>query len=76
MAAFYLSVHNSLVVSGLSRIEKLAQSYTCLYGASGRNQPVPTMPDAVVFAGVTQTILSAVLIFLFLLALRNYFRIK
>jgi hypothetical protein len=34
------------------------------------------MPDAVVLAGIAQTILSTILIFLFLLALRNYFRIK
>ena len=75
MAAFYLSISNALVVSisGLGRSEKLAQSYACLYG---KNERVPIMPDAVVLAGIVQTILSAVLIFLFLLALRNYFRIK
>ncbi|SEO18075.1 Uncharacterized protein YjbI, contains pentapeptide repeats [Nitrosospira multiformis] len=73
MAALYLSVNNGLVISGLSRSEKLMQSYVCLYG---KNELGPIMPDVVVFAGITQTIFSAVLIFLFLLALRNYFRIK
>lgn len=73
MAAIYLSVNNGLVISGLGRSEKLMQSYACLYG---KNELDPIMPDAVVFVGIAQTILSAVLIFLFLLALRNYFRIK
>lgn len=76
MAALYLSIHNGLVISGLGRAEKLTQSYACLYGSSGKDQLVPLMPDAVVFIGIAQTILSAVLIFLFLLALRNYFRIR
>jgi uncharacterized protein YjbI with pentapeptide repeats len=76
MDALYLSIHNGLVVSGLGRGEKLAQSYICLYGNSGKNQLIPIMPNTVVLVGIGQTILSAVLIFLFLLALRNYFRIK
>ena len=72
-AALYLSVNNGLVISGLGRSEKLMQSYACLYG---KNELGPIMPDAVVFSGIAQTVLSAVLIFLFLLALRNYFRIR
>ncbi|SFH54146.1 Uncharacterized protein YjbI, contains pentapeptide repeats [Nitrosospira sp. Nsp14] len=75
-AALYLSIHNGLVISGLGRAEKLAQSYACLYGREENSGFFPVMPDAVVFAGLIQTILSAILIFLFLLALRNYFRIK
>ncbi len=74
--ALYLSVHNGLVISGLGRTEKLAQSYACLYGNSGIEKLIPIMPMMVVFVGIVQTIISAVLIFLFLLALRNYFRIK
>ena len=75
-AALYLSVNNGLVISGLGRTEKLARSYACLYGSDGNDRISPIMPDAVVFAGIAQTIFSAVLIFLFLLGLRNYFRIK
>lgn len=74
--ALYLAVHHGLVISGLGHAEKLPQSYACLYGNSGKYQLVPIMPTMVVFVGIAQTILSAVLIFLFLLALRNYFRIK
>jgi uncharacterized protein YjbI with pentapeptide repeats len=75
-AALYLSVNNGLVISGLGRAEKLAKSYACLYGSDGKDGLSPIMPDGVVFAGLAQTILSAALIFLFLLGLRNYFRIK
>jgi uncharacterized protein YjbI with pentapeptide repeats len=74
--ALYLSIHNGLIISGLGHGEKLTQSYACLYGHSGKNQLIPVMPNLVVLAGIGQTIVSAVLIFLFLLALRNYFRIK
>ena len=35
-AALYLSVHNGLVISGLSRTEIVAQSYACLYGSEGK----------------------------------------
>lgn len=69
--ALYLSIHNGLVIPGLGRSVTLAQNYACLYGTGKEN-----IPYSVMFAGLGQTILSAVLIFLFLLALRNYFRIK
>ena len=36
----------------------------------------PRIPDSVAFIGTLQTIISAVLIFLLLLAVRNHFRIK
>jgi hypothetical protein len=54
----------------------LAQSYACLYGREGKDRLSPIMPFAVAFASLGQTILSALLIFLFLSWLRNYFRIK
>jgi hypothetical protein len=77
-AALYLSISNAFVISisGLGRSEKLTQSYACLYGSSGEDKLAAAMLDAAVFASIAQTILSAGLIFLFLLALRNYFRIK
>ncbi|WP_176752837.1 hypothetical protein [Nitrosospira sp. Nsp1] len=46
-AALYLSVNNGLVISGLGRTEKLAQSYGCLYGNDGKDRLSPIMPDAV-----------------------------
>lgn len=69
--ALYISIHKGLVIPGLGRSETLSQNYACLYGAGKEN-----IPYTVMFAGLAQTIISAVLIFLFLLALRNYFRIK
>ena len=44
--------------------------------APGSTRQVPAIPDDVAILGVAQNLLSAVLIFLFLLALRNHFRIK
>ena len=38
--------------------------------------PAPAIPDSVAFAGIFQTLISAVLIFLMALAIRNHFRIK
>ena len=84
-AARALSLRNTIPFAGLGAPEKLNQVYRCLYGVEGAatagpNFPLerlpPRIPDRVVVWGVLQTILSAVLIFLFLLAVRNHFRIK
>ncbi|PTR09408.1 hypothetical protein C8R32_10324 [Nitrosospira sp. Nsp5] len=72
-AAVYLAIHNGLVFSGLGQSKKLDKSYACLYGDE-KNGPV--MPDAAVYVGLIQTLLSAIFIFLLLLAVRNLFRIK
>lgn len=72
-AAFYIAIRNGLVFPGLGGSEKLTQSNLCLYGETGG---LPVLPDAVVYAGIAQAILSALLIFLFLIAVRNHFRIK
>ncbi len=85
IAAVSLSLRNTLPFAGLGGPEKLNQIYRCLYGvegavAAGPNFPPtrlsPHIPNRVAFYGMAQTILSAVLFFLFLLALRNHFRIK
>ena len=67
---------------------KTAQDYACLYGIHGvdfgpdqpRNelpeQFTPVIPGWIAFAGGVQLVLSTALIFLFLLALRNQFRIR
>lgn len=72
-AAVYLSIHNGVVFSGLGRSDKLVQSYACLYGG---NETSSTIPNLIVFIGFIQTLVSAVLIFLLGLALRNKFRIR
>ena len=76
-SAIFLAIHKGLV-GGLGGSEKLAQTYACLYGED-QSAPVSRrqiIPDAVAFAGFVQAVFSAPLIFLFLLAVRNHFRIK
>ena len=83
-AAIALSWRNTIPFAGLGAPEKLNQVYRCLYGvdkcasSSGfpKSRLPPRIPDNVAFFGMLQTILSTVLIFLFLLAVRNHFRIK
>ena len=73
-AAFGLSLHHGLAsLSGFG--DKLLDWYARLYGGQARCVR-PTIPDGVSFLGVFQSMFSAVMIFLFLLALRNRFRIR
>ena len=89
IAALGLSLHNSLpAISGLG--DRLSRFYACLYGTRGRIQFVtalpygvngqitsmPVLPDVLRLLGVFQVLFSATMIFLFLLAVRNRFKIK
>ena len=83
-SAFYLAVKKSFIVS-IDQSEKVTQAYACLYGIYGKassygglaeQQLIPVIPDTVIFAGVGQSVLSAALVFLLLLALRNQFKIR
>ena len=75
IAALGLSLHNSLpALSGLR--DKLPEFYACLYGANSQNSSGPVLPDVVSLLGVLQVLFSATMIFLFLLAVRNHFKIK
>lgn len=74
-AATYLSVRSALpFLPATSYSENLSRSYTCLYGKN--NDGKENIPNAIVFLSIFQTMLSSILIFLILLALRNHFRIK
>ena len=74
-AALGLSLHNSLpALSGIG--DKLAEFYACLYGADSENSLRPVIPYIVSFLGVPQVVFSTAMIFLFLLAVRNHFKIK
>ena len=82
-AAFALSLRNTLSFAGLGGPEKLNQVYRCLYGVEGTTSAAfpesrmpPHIPDNVAIWSFIQTVFSAALIFLLLLALRNHFRIK
>ena len=82
ISALLLSSHKALVaLSGAG--EKLSHMYACLYGARGQASGgelaakfQPVIPDAVTIIGMVQVLYSVPLIFLFLLAVRNHFRIK
>jgi hypothetical protein len=83
-AALGLSIRKALPFAGVASSEKLNQIYACLYGIHGNYLPgaslperfTPVIPDVVDFLGILQLLLSLVLIFLFLLAVRNHFRIR
>lgn len=75
-AAVYLAIHKGSIVAGLGGSEKLEQVYACLYGTFGGERQFPVIPHAVVYAGLLQTLFSAAMVFFFLLAMRNHFRIK
>jgi hypothetical protein len=64
--ALALSVKNALILGGADR--KMDQQYACLYDGA-----VPVMGT---FIQMGETVWSAILIFLFLLAVRNRFKIK
>jgi uncharacterized protein YjbI with pentapeptide repeats len=83
-AALRLSVRRALVLPGVVSPDALNPIEACLYGAeSPEPQPLgklvppyrPTPPAVVGWLGVGQSVVSAVLLFLLGLGLRNHFRI-
>ena len=73
--AFLLSLHKSLpALSSFSG--GLPGLYARLYGVASCDPFRPIIPDSVAVLGMMQTLFSAVMIFLFLLAVRNRFRVK
>ena len=71
--ALFLSGRNALVLFSGGRDARIAQAYRCLYGGDGE----PQIPDSVSFLeAFVQVPVSAVLIFLLLLAIKNRFKIK
>ena len=85
-AALSLSVYNAVPFAANGWSNRLKQVYACLYGVQDEIPLVkkvysptgltPVIPYGVAFAGVIQFFVSAVLIFLFVLAIRNHFRIR
>ena len=84
-AALGIAMRKALVLPGIDPIQKLNELYACLYGVYplGNTTPnvlpaqfVPIIPESVALLGILQFLLSALLIFLFFLAMRNHFRIK
>ena len=73
IVALGVSVINAFPFAAISSSDLLNQFYACLYGIQ---EGAPVIPYVVIFASVIQFFVSAVLLFLFLLAVRNHFRIK
>ena len=76
--ALSLSIANALPVIGPSRPEEIRSIYACLYGVprvTQGSQQFDIPPWSPVIQ-VGQNVVSAILIFLFLLAIRNQFKIK
>ena len=72
--ALYLSVKNGLVLFAGTRDARVNQAYVCLYNGSAEQ---PHIPASVTFVEtLAQFPVSAVLIFLVLLAVKNRFKIK
>ena len=72
--ALGVSVINAFPFAAISSSDLLNQFYACLYYSIQEGAPV--IPYVVTFVSVIQFFVSAVLLFLFLLAVRNHFRIK
>lgn len=73
--AVYLAIKNALLIVGWQDRAHTRQIYSCLFGDGGhRSEPI--FPAAVSYAAMAQTIASAVLIFLFVLAVRNHFKVN
>ncbi len=72
--SLYISARNALVLSTGGKDDRITQAYQCLFeGADGKMH----IPDTISFVkSFIQVPLSAVLIFLFLLAVKNRFKIK
>lgn len=84
-AALHLSLSKTLLLPAIGSGESLNTTYACLYGVdTARPQPpdqlIPPFrvrsPESVIALSMLQSLISAVLLFLLLLAIRNHFRIK
>lgn len=71
--AFYLSLKNALVMVRWENDQAARRVYGCLYGVNGDG---PIMPLSTSLASLVQIVLSATLIFLFLVALRNLLKLR
>jgi hypothetical protein len=80
-SAAFLAIQKSLIIPGLTAVEKREQAMGCLYGwhAPNPKQPdtfAPFVPNSVAIIGILQQLISILLIFLFILAVRSKFRIR
>ena len=77
LEAVYLSIKNGLVLFGGTRDARINQAYLCLYGSQSGVSDQANIPLCVTYVEtLLQTPISGVLLFLFLLAVRNQFKMK
>lgn len=74
--AFSLSVKNAFVFVSSERSVTYRRSYGCLYGFNDIENRFPKVPALISFVILLQNVLSAILIFLFLVAMRNLLKLK
>ena len=73
LVALGVSIVNAFPFAAISSSDLLNQFYACLYYIP---ESAPVIPYVVSFVSGIQFFVSAVLLFLFILAVRNHFRIK
>jgi len=75
--AFPMAMQNGFVVIDWDRAQAARRTLGCLYGLTSHgNNTDPKAPSAVTVASIVQNLLSAVLIFLPLLGIRNLLKLK
>jgi hypothetical protein len=74
LKTLYLSAKTALPIIGSVRPDEARSISNCLYSLQGDS--IQLFPPLAAFLQVGQTLLSTILIFLFLLAVRNQFKIK
>lgn len=71
--SLYLSLRNALLMIGWQDQDTARRVFGCLYGLDG---PYPIVPLSVSVVSLFQVVVSAVLLFMFLLALRNLLKVR
>ena len=72
----YISIRHGLIFSGLTRSEHWNSAITALYATTGGDKSTIDISNIATSLMLAQPIISAVFIFLFLLAVRNQFKIR
>jgi hypothetical protein len=72
----YLSLKNGLIGLDLGRGESARRTYGCLYGITDIEGHPPIVPLSVSIFSMIENLAGAILILLFLLAVRNLLRLK
>ena len=77
-SAFHVAVKTGSLglIQDPSKRIVFVRDYTCLYGTHNDKRETPKIPPSILFVEGVQALLSAILIFLLLLGLRNNFKLK